>query len=283
MTAFGIVTVNWHGFDATLHLVRQVLGNDEQDFHMVVVNNACDEAPLFDQEPTFRDPRLRVIHSPKNVGYTGGLNLGLNALLANPNISHFLLLNNDVEFDAGFLRQMLTASSDPARIYAPVILYRDSGLVQNTGGTIHLWLGGTLNANKNVPLAAMRRKQPDFLSGCVLFMQRGVVEKLGLFDENFGSYCEDLDYCLRAKNQGVGLEVLWEVSVRHFHSLSTRGNSGYKVYLLNRNQILLAKKHFSPIKRGIFILAAVLRGSLQSLLQRQFRAYLRGVKEGLSL
>jgi len=277
----GIVTVNWNGYEVTRNLVSQIIENDFQDFKMVIVNNSPDEADKFHGQALFKDPRIQVVHSPENIGYSGGLNLGLKALLPIPEVSHFLLLNNDIEIEKGFIRQLQIEGEDQSKIYSPLILFQNTELVQNTGGTIHIWLGGGLNVNKNVPITEIRKTQPEYLGGCILFMHRDVIETVGLFDESFGSYCEDVDYCLRSKAQGFTLEVLWDITARHFHSYSTLGNNAYKIFLLNRNQILLARKHFPPLKRAIFIAAAIIRGGIQSFFHRQFQAYFRGIAEGL--
>lgn len=278
----GIVTVNWNGYDATLRLANNILENDVPDFRLAVVNNSPEEIQNFAQQALFRDPRITIIDSPENVGYSGGLNLGIKNLLSDTGISHFLLLNNDVVFEKDFIQRLLAEGRSPDVIYAPVILYQETGLVQNTGGDIHIWLGGGVNLNKNVPVARIRKAQPDFLSGCILFMHRNVIEKVGLFDEVYGSYCEDVDYCYRTKAQGLSIEILWDIQARHFHSFSTVGNTAYKVYLLNRNQILFAKKHLPPLKREIFIAAAIVRGAVQNLFARQWKTFYRGVVEGLT-
>lgn len=277
----GIVTVNWRGFEITRNLVAQILKNDVQPFRLVVINNSPEEKVQFDADALFSNDSITVVHSAENIGYAGALNLGLKALLAVPEVSHFLLMNNDVEIAENFLCQMLTGAQSPDRIYAPLILYRDTDRVQNTGGKVHLWLGGTINLNKNTPVTQMRKIAPDFLSGCILFMHRTVFDRVGWFDERFGSYYEDLDYSLRARAAGVGIEILWQVEARHFHSYSTQGDGLFKVFLLNRNQILFAKKHLPPIQREFFIISAVLRGFLQNLSGSRFPAYLRGVREGL--
>lgn len=279
----GIVTVNWNGFAVTSSLVMLIIEHCPAPFQLVVVNNSPEEKESFDKSALYHHPGIRVIHASKNTGYSGGLNTGIRLLLLSPEISYILLMNNDVEIEADFFRQMQAGGAQHDCIYAPLILLRDTELVQNTGGKLVTWLGGTINLNKNVPLAQIHRQQPDFLSGCVLFMHREVVETVGLFDETFGSYYEDVDYCLRAVTYGIRMEILWDLRVRHFHSHSTKGDSSYKVYLLNRNQILFARKSLSWTKRVIFIAAAILRGLLMNLSTKRIKAYFQGVKDGLSI
>lgn len=276
----GIVIVNYKGFNVTTNLVKNLFENTFQDFRIIIVNNSPAEAVLFN-DSLYVDPRLEVIHADRNLGYTGGLNSGINALLQDKKITHYLLMNNDVVVANNFLESMITQGDSNNVIYSPLILYMDTDLVQNTGGRMHIWLGGGVNLNKNVPLSKTKKYTPDFLSGCILFMNRSVIEKTGLFDEKFESYVEDVDFCYRAKSVGISLEILWDITTRHFHSHSTQGNRSYKVFLLNRNQIYFAKKHFSACSRLLFISAAIIRGFLQNLFNGYFKDYYRGVKDGL--
>jgi GT2 family glycosyltransferase len=129
----------------------------------------------------------------------------------------------------------------------------------------------------------MRKIPPDYFSGCVLFMHRSVIETVGFFDETFGTYYEDVDFCYRAKKLGIGMESLWDVTARHFHSYSTKGENTHKIYLLNRNQILFARKHLRGLPRVVFIIAAVIRGFLSNLNAKRLKSYLSGIKEGFSI
>lgn len=279
----GIVIVNWRGYEVTINLISQILGSSYQDFKLIVVNNSPEEKNRFEQTQMIHDPRIVMLHPNTNIGYSGGLNTGLNVLMTHTDVDKFLLLNNDIEIDKEFIGYMLREGKENNKIYAPLIMDQNTDLVQNSGGNILIWMGGSINLNKNVPLAKVHKKQPDFLSGCILFMHRNVIEKVGLFDETYGSYYEDVDYCYRSKKLGIQLEILWDISVRHFHSYSTIGNSNYKIYLLNRNQIIFAKKNLPPLKREFFIIAAVARGWIQCFYQGKFKAYFRGIGEGLLL
>jgi len=277
----GIITVNWRGYDITCQLIQQVLDNGHQDFRFILVNNSADEVEKFDANPV-NDPRIQVIHSKENKGFSGGINMGLKVLLPIPEISHFIIMNNDVELEKDFIEQMLARAPREERIYSPLIYLRDTDLIYNTGGKVHVWLGGTVNQNNHVPVDRIRRIKPDYFTGCILFMHRRVIERVGLLDEDFGTYYEDVDFCTRAKKLGIELEMVWAVRARHFHSYSTKGKDNViKIYLLNRNQILFAKKHLKPLPRMVFITAAVVRGFLFNLKPKRFPHYWRGVREGL--
>lgn len=277
----GIITVNWNGYDVTCDLVNQVLRSSHTDFSFVVVNNSVGEAAKFDLSPV-ADERVRVIHSAENKGFSGGVNIGLRELLKQADISHFIIMNNDVKLDPGFIDDMLAHATRHDRIYSPLILLRDTNLVYNTGGRVVTWLGGTVNLNNHRPVDALRKTPPHFFSGCILFMHRDVAEKVGLLDEAFGTYYEDVDFCYRAREKGIEIEMIWDVRARHFHSYATKGDNVFKIYLINRNQILFARKHLDPLPRLIFISAAIVRGFFFNLKRKKFKQYIRGIREGLA-
>lgn len=278
----GILTVNWHGFDITNELISQVQASEYRDLHLVVVNNSLDEKDKFDQHP-IEDERITVIHSPENKGFTGGINTGLKLLLPQKEVTHFIIMNNDVELRPDFLSLLLQKGQRTDRIYSPLIYFRDTNLIYNTGGQVKIWLGGTVNLNNHIPVNKLKKTKPDYFSGCVLFISREVIEKVGFLDEMFGTYYEDVDFCYRAKRLGIELEMLWDITARHFHSYSTKGENVYKIYLLNRNQILFARKHLPPLQRILFIAAAIVRGFIFNLKPKRFKFFARGVREGLAL
>ena len=278
----GIVTVNWKGFDITMTLIKQVMESQYRDLRFIVVNNSAEDVEKFEREPIF-DERISIIHSAENKGFSGGVNLGLRQLLPNPQISHFLIMNNDVELTPSFLTDMLEHAPRIDRIYSPLIFFRDTDLIYNTGGKVLIWLGGTINLNNHTPVSQLKKVTPDYFSGCILFMHREVLEKIGVFNEIFGTYYEDVDFCYRARENDIDMEMIWEIRARHFHSYATKGENTFKIYLLNRNQIIFARMHLHGLSRIVFISAAVVRGFLSNLKPKRFQHYWRGVKDGFSV
>lgn len=278
----GIVTVNWRGFEITSELMGQVMASEFADLRLVVVNNSFEEKEKFDAN-LVNDTRITVFHSEVNKGFSGGVNMGLRELMKDERITHIIIMNNDVELRPDFINRMLQQAKGNNSIYSPLIYFRDTHLIYNTGGKVHLWLGGTVNLNNHVPDYQLKKVKPDYFSGCVLFIPRQVLEKVGLFDETFGTYYEDVDFCYRAKEKGCELEMIWPVTVRHYHSYSTKGENVYKIYLINRNQIIFARKHLKPLPRTVFIVAAVVRGFLMNLKPKRFQHYWRGIQEGFSV
>jgi GT2 family glycosyltransferase len=261
----------------TTRFVNSLAELDRKDkTEIIVVNNSPEEEELF--EKWNKPENVTVINSGKNLGYAGGLNLGLKHALKDPDMKAVIITNNDIEVPKTLVEDFWNEDWKN-KILSPVILKKDTNIVQNTGGKISLLLGGAINVNKNVPLENLEIKEIDFLSGCMMFIPRNILERVGLFDPDYLAYYEDADYCLRAKSLGYELKICEDIIIRHCHSASTSKDKGFKRYLIVRNSIMFAKKNFKFPKSTIFILMSIIRGFIQNL--KYLNSYFKGVKEGL--
>ena len=209
------------------------------------------------------------------------MNFGLKYLREKTKINWFLVINNDVQISQDFL-DTFRRQNDENTIYSPVITNIDKKTVQNTGGKLVLLYGGTINLNKGKQLDEIKKIEPDFLSGCCMYFHKSVIDRIGFFDESYESYFEDVDFCFRARRKGINLEVLWDLILPHYHSMSTKNISGYKDYLITRNAIKFAKADLSGIKRYIFVKLSIIVGFFWVAKRpRNLPFYFRGVKDGL--
>jgi hypothetical protein len=129
----------------------------------------------------------------------------------------------------------------------------------------------------------------DFLYGGGVLVQRQVLEEVGLFDERFFLYYEDLDLCVRARERGYHLLSVPAAHIWHKGRASMGEASPRQKYHLARSSVLFFAKH-TPLRRLPLIVAyragSALRTLTRALLKGQWavaRSYLRGLREGLSL
>lgn len=273
-----IITTNWGTFDMTRDFVKRLLEIDDyNNISIIVVNNSPEENKLFNKE-TFKKNVL-VINSGENLGYAGGINIGIKEALKDPKMDAVIITNNDIHFPKTLVKDFWNEDYEN-KILSPIILHRETDIIQNTGGRISIFLGGTRNINKNVHLDNYLEKKPDFLSGCMMFIPKNVLENVGLFDPEYLAYYEDVDYCLRARKLNYELKICNNIKIRHFHSASTTNNQGFKRYLIVRNSIIFAKKNLKFPESFLFIAISIIRGFFQNL--KYMKYYLKGLKEGLS-
>lgn len=277
MKPIGVVTVNYRSLKYTFEFA-EAIGKTLDNHLLVIVNNSPEDA---DKLKKLESKHIIIINSERNVGYSGGLNLGMEYIIQKTQIEWLLIGNNDVIITDEFIKK-LSGLTDENTIYSPVIMNVNDDIVQNTGGNVGILYGGTINVNKGKNFSEIKKVQPDFLSGCFLFFHKAVIEKVGLFDEEYESYFEDVDFSMRARRKGVRLEIVWDWILRHYHSMSTKHNSGEKDYLIARNAIYFAKKDLTSIRKYVFIFSAIVIGFFWVLPRpKNLPFYFKGIMKGL--
>ena len=273
----GIIILNWNGFQDSRECLASLLKLPEPLPKLYLVDNASEDGSVEKLKQEFPD-QVEYITNSSNLLYAGGNNVGIRKALAD-GCTHILLLNNDTVVDAMMLQMLLKAAGYFGdAIYCPKIFYANE--------PAKIWYaGGKLNLRRcRSSHRGIREldhgqydllEETDWATGCALFGTRKVFETVGLLDESFALYSEDLDYCLRARSAGFKTYYVPEAKVWHKISSSVGGN-------LSRNKLLrkwrslrrLLRKHLpNPILRIIAlsdfvitepprVLIAALRGKL---------------------
>jgi GT2 family glycosyltransferase len=150
------------------------------------------------------DHELTLIQSGANRGYAGGCNIGIRYALKR-GAEYLWLLNNDTVVHPRALSEMVAlAASDKNVGSIGSVLYdfNDPGFVQAYGGgSINWWLGTSRY------LKEPGKGRLDYLTGASLLIKRPVVESVGLLDESYFFYWEDVAYGQRVLRAG------WKISV----------------------------------------------------------------------
>lgn len=204
---------------------------------------------------------IKIIKNKKNLGFSGGVNVGIKDALSN-GADYILLLNNDTFVKENFLRQLLRFAGqfENAGIVGPAIKFERNGkVIYDIGGKVNKIFGRTTHTE----VSRVRDKNErvvDYVSGCCMLIKKEVLEKVGLFDESFFLYYEDVDFCLRAKNKGFLTYILPSVYVGHELSNSVGKVSPIAVYHQTRSALLFGKKYFKKtlLLNRLFIVAQTL-------------------------
>jgi GT2 family glycosyltransferase len=199
------------------------------DAEVVVVDNGC-TSDAVRQLPA--DERLHVVTPAENLGFAGGVDLGVGASTGDV----VCMLNSDAELDPGSLEALIAALDDGADLVGPVILLADAPeRVNSAGNPIHV-LGLVWAGHLDEPRASLDPdEQPTTLSGACLAMRRTTWDDLGGFDTEFFAYHEDVDLCWRARQRGLTLRLVHAAGVRHHYEFSRNAR---KMYLVERNRLL---------------------------------------------
>lgn len=193
-----------------LDCLESVFKSDYSDYEVIVVDNASKDGSPDSVREKF--PQVRLISNEKNLGFTGGNNVGIKEAKG----ELIFLLNDDTVIRLDLLK-VLTAklgSSPRIGIVGPKIYFWD-GLTRLRGaaaGQSKIWFaGGKIDwlRGKTCHLGKGRselendaEKETDFITGCALMIKKEVIDKIGLLDERFFAFYEDADWCLKAKKAG---------------------------------------------------------------------------------
>ena len=180
---------------------------------IIVVDNAStDDSVSFIKS---NHQNVKLIVSPQNVGFAAGNNLGIRAAQGD----YIMLLNSDTKVQTGALDKLLhfADSHREIGILTPKLILPDGALdlschrgFPTLGNSIAYFLGLESIFPNFKPLAQYHQTYQDFatphpvdvVSGAAMLIRRQVIDQIGLLDERFFMYAEDIDFCLRAKQAG---------------------------------------------------------------------------------
>jgi GT2 family glycosyltransferase len=218
---------------------------------ILVVDNASTDGSV--QAVRARWPQVAVIEQPSNTGFAAGNNAGIRA-------SHgtlILLLNNDTIVPPGAVDALVAALlAHPDAAVAGPRLVDESGRTELSFGAMisplnelrQKWVmrlhgRGVAAVSKRVERAAGRERYVDWVSGACLLVHRADAERVGLLDERYFLYTEDVDFC--AAIRGLGRRVLFTPTARIVHlrgrSRSTAPAAMNVAY--RRSQLAFYDKH----------------------------------------
>ena len=207
-------------------------------------------------------PDVRVIANPVNRGFAAAVNQGLGATTGR----YVLWLNPDAALvDDGLRALVAYMDAHPTvGIAGPRILNPDGGLQRSARAfPSYDWAVGHRHSLltrlfPNNPysrryllgdLDPSRPRAVDWVSGAALLHRRALVEGIGGLDETFFMYCEDVDFCLRARRAGWTTAYHPGLVVEHAVAGSTRSRSRAMLVERHRSLWRYYKKHFrrSPL------------------------------------
>lgn len=269
--AISVLLLNWNQTELTLACLRSLARLDYPAAEIILIDNGSAEDSLEQIESEF--PGVILIRNDRNLGYTGGNNIGIRrALVAGSD--YIMLLNNDTEVAPDVLRILVdVAESDPSiGIVGPLILYYDDPTrIWSAGGAIDPRTARAVSLGEGEPDdGGLVPTQVDYVSGCALLIKRSVVEQVGLLDDRMFIYYEETDWCARAREAGYQIQLVPQAKVWHKIRIQTRAVSRRYIYLMTRNRLLYLRNRAMSIPHifGIILFQDVRQAILWQLRPR---------------
>lgn len=237
-----VVIPNWNGADM---LAQALVSLQKQTMpaHIVVVDNGSVDASISIIEAQF--PDVHLIRLPYNTGFAGGVNVGIRYALDNK-YDVVALFNNDAIADKNWLKQLVTTmeSDKTIGIVSPKQLRDDKKHIDSTGDFYSIW-GMPFPRGRNHIDEGQYDQQEELFSapaGATLY-RSSMFKDIGIFDEAFFAYYEDVDISFRA--QLAGWKVVYQPAAIIYHHVSATSNKlgSFTRYHATKNLYLLYAKN----------------------------------------
>jgi GT2 family glycosyltransferase/glycosyltransferase involved in cell wall biosynthesis len=285
------VVLNYRTRDDTFLAVRSLIASRQGLDHVIVVNNDAED----DRGLALGScgPRVTVLHTGSNLGFSGGMNAGIREALAR-GVDRVLLVNSDVIVPPDCLTELERAidATPGAGIAGPVVLSRSCpDQVASLGISYAPATGRMRHRGARARFAALdlsAQTLVDGVAGCVMLVTRDVFSTMGLLDEDFFFAFEDLDFCLRARRAGYVTVTAGSAVVYHEGGRSIGATSPSRLYFAARNHLLLARRTGSPsgrlavVGRTLYVIALNLAHAVRAdggSMSARLRAVARGTRD----
>lgn len=230
-----IVILNYKGWRDTVKCLDSLKNQTVQDFEIYLIDNGSGDESVAELSK-IKMLNLHFHQEEKNTGFTGGVNIGIKWAMKN-GFENIILLNNDAWAEEAWLENLLAAqkSHSEAGAITSLMLDKTGEKIDDAGDVYSTWgipmLRGEHEPKENAP-------ESGFVfggTGGATLYRAAAFERIGLFDEDFFAYNEDVDIDWRL--QLAGFKVWYEKSaiVWHKHSATSSKIPGFTINQVFKN------------------------------------------------
>jgi len=294
-----IIIINWNTYQLTFNCLKSLEACTYKNKIIFFVDNGSKDGS--GDKIALEFPDINYIQNEINEGFTGANNIALKVILKQ-NFDYVLLLNNDTEVKPNFLTHLEASMNFDENLAAtqPLILdFPNKNTIWNAGGSFNSFFGLSKTRFKGMIYKPKLKidTSTEWISGCCILVKIAVIHEVGLLDNRFFAYFEDVDWSIRMTNLGYKLGVVPKSIIYHHSSGSSKNNntsnegnlSPYAHYLNVRNHIYLIKKHtffFNSIGSLIYQILKITSYSIYFILRfrfGKFKMVWRGVSDGIKI
>lgn len=237
-----VIIPNWNG----RHLLKKCLGSLQKqtykNFEIILVDNGSTDGSSDYVKKYFS--QVKIISLDKNYGFARAVNEGIKQARG----GYLVLINNDTEVDKDCLKYLVSAAKSHPEVgfvAAKMLNFYNRKLIDSAGDYIDM-VGHADNIGRG------EKDREEFNKPGYVFLvtgggglfKREVFDKVGLFDEDYFAYFEDVDLCLRAQFQGFKGWFEPEAKIYHIHKATALKNKAFLEYLQFRNMMQTIIKDF---------------------------------------
>jgi GT2 family glycosyltransferase len=200
--------------------------------------------PYINKVPPDSLPPIDYYMTNENLGYCGGTNYGIN-IASEFNAGYIMLLNNDTVVEPDFLDRMIEEMEGREAVAACCLILaeHDRNTIWYGGGKLIPWRGLAIHFDEGKSrdrITDFESKNVNFITGCLMLFHASIFEKIGLQDERFFMFLDDIE--LSSRIIKMGYKLLYIPKAVIYHKVMGRKESSFKLYYAVRNRLLLINK-----------------------------------------
>jgi len=226
MTDLSIIIVNYNTKDLTKACIESVMNEGSKlDFEVIVVDNNSKDGSVAELKKLWRKYKnLKLIENKENSGFSRANNQGAREASG----KYILLLNSDTVVKRFSFKRLIAFAEkkEDAGVVGARLLNSNGSLQASCfyfptikNAIREYWLGQKGLFEKYAP-KGNKPVEVEALVGAVFLITPKALQKVGLLDERYFMYFEDVDYCRRVWEKGLKVYYLTEVRVLHYHGVS---------------------------------------------------------------
>lgn len=251
-----ILIVNYNTRELTLDALRSVYRSQTNyTFEVILIDNHSTDSSVEAIKEEF--PQVKIIENQENVGFAKANNQGIRRAAGR----YILLLNSDTIIQPDTLEIMLRFMDQHPNIGASgcKVVLPDGSLDKAcrrgfpTPSASFYYAFGLAKLFPHVPKFNQYQLSyldpdddypVDCLVGAFMLVRREVIDHVGMLDEDFFMYGEDVDWCYRIKKAGWEIYYYPKTSIIHYKGAGKKRKSRKVVYEFHRAMILFHRKHY---------------------------------------
>ncbi len=265
LRSVNLFVLNWNGRDLTLDCLFSLEKITYPNVKVYVIDNGSSDNSVTAIRNQF--PDYEIIELPENYGFARGNNAGFE--LVKQKADYTIFLNNDTIVDPNFVEPLINAmeSNSTVKQSTPKIFYADNlDSIWFGGGKVNLWAGWIrhLGIRQKDSMQFSFDRNVDYATGCCVCMRTVDFESIGMFDESFLMYGEDVDLSLRFRKQGG--QILFVPESKIWHKVSSSIGTQFSIRKWKRKnigKIKIVTKHVHPAQLPIVMPLAILVSILE--------------------
>ena len=254
-----VLVINFNGLKHLQECLASLKNQTYQKTKILVVDDGSTDASLNFIQTNF--PAMEILALKTNCGFAKAVNDSINYALDKYQPTYLAILNNDTKVDQDWLKNLIRAIEIEENIVAVasnMLFYNHPNLI-NSQGSKFTFSGQGLDINFQKKISEVKIFPKYVLASCwgATLLRSETLNKIGLLDENYYAYLEDLDWGYRANL--LGYKIIFEPKALVFHKGSAfwENYQFKKIYLCERNSLYTIIKNYE-LKNIIKVLPLVI-------------------------